>query len=98
MQKEFPTRKVKLPVRGPAQLTGWLVSPGDTVRKGSILCKYQLTAGDGGEATMSLKAPCVGIVKQLLVQQSVALQPGYVLLLQCIIFVVTLRGSLGVLL
>lgn len=76
MQREFPTRQVKLPVREPARLTGWLVTAGDTVRKGNVLCKYQLTAGG---TTMSLKAPCVGVVKQLLVQDSDTLQPGYVL-------------------
>ena len=78
MQQEFPTREVKLPVREAARLTSWLVSSGDTIRKGNVLCKYQLTA-DG--PVMSLKAPCVGVVKQLLVQESVTLQPGYVLYL-----------------
>lgn len=75
MQQEFPTRKVQLPVRESARLTSWLVSAGDTIRKGNVLCKYQLTAGG---AVMPLKAPCVGVVKQLLVQESVTLQPGYV--------------------
>ena len=75
MQQEFPTREVKLPVREPSRLTSWLVSVGDTIRKGNILCKYQLTAGG---AEMSLKAPCVGVVKQLLVEVSVTLQPWYV--------------------
>lgn len=75
MQQEFRTREVKLPVREPSRLTSWLVNVGDTIRKGNVLCKYQLTAG-GTE--MSLKAPCVGVVKQLLVEVSVTLQPGYV--------------------
>ena len=76
MQEEFPTRVVKLPVREPAQVTGWLVSAGDKARKGDVLCKYQLIS-EG--AVKSLKAPCVGIIKNLLVQESVTLQPGYVL-------------------
>ena len=76
MQQEFRTREVKLPVREPSRLTGWLVSTGDTIRKGNVLCKYQLTAGG---TIMSLKAPCVGVVKQLLVEDLVTLQPGYVL-------------------
>ena len=75
MQQEFRTRAVKLPVQEPSQLTSWLVSVGDTIRKGNVLCKYQLTAGG---TVMSLKAPCVGVVKQLLVEVSVILQPGYV--------------------
>lgn len=75
MQQEFPTRVVKLPVREPARVTGWLVSTGDKARKGDVLCKYQLT--DDG-AVKSLKAPCVGVIKSLLVQESVTLQPGYV--------------------
>lgn len=78
MQREFPTREVKLPVRAPARLTGWLVSSGDTIRKGNILCKYQLMAEESGGAMMSLKAPCVGVVKQLLAQESDILQPGYI--------------------
>ena len=73
MQQEFHARKVNLPVREPSQLTSWLVSAGDTIRKGNVLCKYRLTASG---AVMSLKAPCVGVVKQLLVEESVTVQPG----------------------
>lgn len=77
MQQEFPTRAVKLPVREPARVTEWLVSTGDKVRKGNnVLCKYQLTAGG---AVMSLKAPCMGVIKNLLAQESATLQSGYVL-------------------
>ena len=76
MQQEFRTREVKLPVREPSRVTSWLVSAGDRIRKGYVLCKYQLTAGG---LVMSLKAPCVGVVKQLLVEESATLQPGYVL-------------------
>ena len=78
MHEEYPTREVKLPAGVPAKLISWSVSVGDTVRKGSVLCKYQLA--EGGGKTVSFKSPCVGVIKQLLVQETTTLQPGYVTL------------------
>jgi len=77
MQQEYPTREVKLPTGVPAKLISWSVSVGDTIRKGSVLCKYQLAEGAG--KAISLKSPCVGVIKQLLVQETATLQPGYII-------------------
>ena len=69
--------KVNLPVEEPARLTNWYVKAGEVIRKGKLLCDYQVVAGG---KTMSLKAKHVGTVIELLTEAgSATLQPGYVL-------------------
>ena len=72
MQQEILT-KVNLPVREPARLMSWSVKAGVVIRKGELLCKYQLA--DGGKI-MSLKAQQAGKVMELLAHAGSVIQPG----------------------
>ena len=80
MSGEGSVSDTALPYPFPCKLTGWAVTAGSKVCKGSLLCSCVQSVdgggGGGGGSTLQIKSGVVGVVQELMFSPGDIVQPG----------------------